>query len=268
MTICQPPCMRTLLVRRSQSGQALTEFLVAALAIVPLFLLLPVIAKYQDVGHATQVASRYAAFDATINNPSTGGTKDPAQLAQEVRRRFFSNIEAPVRSNDAAGNFLAHQNLFWRSPDGTALIRDINSVGVSVAPAGASGTLLLRGVAGLFGLPDTPLYRGSVSVPLANLPAGIRSYEPFDQINLRVDRSTTLLVDGWNARDRAAVRTRVERMVPVSQAVGAVTPVLSLPFMVFELNQVDPPRVGELQDWDDLVPADRLRPRAREGRTQ
>lgn len=44
-----------------QRGQALTEFLVISVAMVPLFLLMPVIAKYQDVSHSTQMASRYSA---------------------------------------------------------------------------------------------------------------------------------------------------------------------------------------------------------------
>jgi hypothetical protein len=248
-------------VRRAQAGQALTEFLVVTLAIVPLFLLMPMIAKYQDIGHATQLASRYTAFDATLNNPSTNGTKNAATLAQEVRRRFFSNIDAPIKTHDAAGNFKVHQNLFWRGPNDEALINDINAVNVSMATAGASGSVVLAGAAAVFGLPDSPLYRGSVSVPLGNLPAGITSYEPFDRINLRIDRSTTLLVDGWSARDLATTRARVERMAPAAQALGAVAPLLNLPFAVIELGQVGPPLVGALQLWDDVVPADRLRPR-------
>lgn len=247
--------------RRAQAGQALTEFLVVALAIVPLFLLIPMIAKYQDIGHATQMASRYAAFDASINNPSTSGAKDPALLAQEVRRRFFSNIDAPIRTNDAAGNFTAHQNAFWRGPTNEPLISDINGVNVNLATAGSPSSLAARGWAGIFGLSDSPMYRGAVSVPLVNLPAGIRSYEPFDRLNLRVDRHTTLLVDGWSARNLDTVRSRVNRMAPAGPAISSVAPVLNLPFRSIELFQVAPPRIGELQRWDDVVPVDRLRPR-------
>jgi len=249
---CQP-------ARHKQAGQALTEFLVVALAIIPLFLLIPVIAKYQDIGHATQLASRYTAFDATINNPSTNGTKDPATLAREVRRRFFSSIDAPIKTNDAAGNFMAHQNLFWRGPNGASLINDINGVSVSLATAGASGGALLTAAGNLFDLPNSPMYQGSVSVPLVNLPAGLQSYEPFDEINLTVNRATTLLVNGWSARDIATTRSRVERMAPIGEALEAIAPVLQLPFAMIELGQVEPPRVGELQLWDDLVPMDRLR---------
>ena len=35
-------------------GQALTEFLVISLVLISLFLLLPVIGKYQDISHASQ----------------------------------------------------------------------------------------------------------------------------------------------------------------------------------------------------------------------
>jgi hypothetical protein len=247
-------------VARHQAGQALTEFLVAALAVVPLFLLIPLIAKYQDISHAAQMASRYAAFDVTVNNPSTQGLKNPAMLGQEVRRRFFSNVDAPIRSNDAAGNFQAHRNLFWRDPAGNDLVNDVDAVAVSVAEAGGSGAALLATEAPVFGLPDRPMYRGAVSVPLANLPAGIRSYEPFDRIDLRIDRTTTVLVDGWSGRDVATVRARVGRGDLAGRALGRVGDVLALPFAVLELDRVRPPRIGELQRWDDVVPADRLRP--------
>lgn len=247
--------------RRTQAGQALTEFLVVALAIVPLFLLIPMIAKYQDIGHATQMASRYAAFDATINNPSTSGMKDPAVLAQEVRRRFFSNIDAPIRTNDAAGNFRAHQNAFWRGPNNEPLISDINGVNVNLASAGSPSSGVSSFVTNnIFGLPDSPMYRGAVSVPLVNLPAGIRSYEPFDRLNLQVERHTTLLVDGWSARDLDTARARVNRMAPAGGALSDATQVLNLPFALIELGQVPRPQIGVLQSWDDVVPADRLRP--------
>ena len=53
---------------KKQHGQALVEFLVASVAIVSLFLQVPVIAKYQDIGNSTQMASRYVAFDAMNRN--------------------------------------------------------------------------------------------------------------------------------------------------------------------------------------------------------
>jgi hypothetical protein len=253
--------------RGQQTGQALTEFLVVALAIVPLFLLIPMIAKYQDIGYATQMASRYAAFDATINNPSTTGMKDPAILAQEVRRRFFSNIDAPIKTNDAAGNFRAHQNAFWRGPNNEPLIQDINTVAVNLATAGSGGlgmdilNTAGRGITGLagFGLPSSPLYQSNVGVPLVNLPAGIRSYEPFDQLNLRVERNTTVLVNGWSARSVDQARERTERSLPVTQALGVFAGVSTFAIGLLERGEIEGPRIGQLDRYQDIVPADRLR---------
>lgn len=247
--------------KRNQTGQALTEFLVVALAIVPLFLLMPMIAKYQDIGHTTQLASRYAAFDATINNPATNGVKNATTLAQEIRRRFFSHIDAPIRSNDSAGNFLAHQNLFWRGPTGASLITDVNGVAVNLATTDTPQTRFLSTAGALASLASSPMYRGTVSVPLARLPAGIRSYEPLDRIDLRVGRATTLLVDGWGSRDLATTRSRVSQMAPIGDAMQPIAEVMNLPFAIIELDQVAPPQIGELQRWDDLVPMDRLQTR-------
>ena len=101
---------------RPAAGQALTEFLVVALALIPLFLLVPMIAKYQDISHFTQLASRYAAFDAMTRNDSVSTWKPEAQLADEVRRRFFSNSDAPIKTGDVVGNFDANRNLFWSNP--------------------------------------------------------------------------------------------------------------------------------------------------------
>jgi hypothetical protein len=248
--------------RGRQTGQALTEFLVVSLAIVPLFLLIPLIAKYQDIGHATQMASRYAAFDATINNPSTEGVKDPAQLAQEIRRRFFSNIDAPIRTNDAAGNFRAHQNAFWRGPNDEPLITDVNTIAVNLAPAGSGGAAmsLFNGAGAAFRLPGTPLYRSNVGVPLVNLPAGITSYEPFDRLNLRVERNTTLLVDGWSSRSVSQARDRTVSSLPVTQALGVFAGVSDFTIRLFERGEISGPRLGQLDDYQDIVPADRLRP--------
>jgi hypothetical protein len=118
-----------------QRGQALTEFLVLAVALLPLLLLMPVLAKYQDISSATQMASRYAAFDAMSRNDATGSSWKPeAELAAEISRRFFSSPNTPIRTGEGAGNGKSQQNLFWRDPQDNALIRDLNA-DVTLAPA-------------------------------------------------------------------------------------------------------------------------------------
>ena len=90
--------VNTLPTSRAQTGQALIEFLVVALALLPLFLLIPVIAKYQSIAQATQMASRYAAFDGLVRNEVQNSSKPLDQLQDEVRRRIFSNSDAPIKT--------------------------------------------------------------------------------------------------------------------------------------------------------------------------
>ena len=91
-------------------SQAPTEFIVIAPALVPLFLLIPLIGKYQSISHATAMASRYVAFDAMANNAGMGGYQPRAQLEQKVHCRFFSNSNAPIKTNDEAGDSKARSS--------------------------------------------------------------------------------------------------------------------------------------------------------------
>lgn len=253
-------------------GQALTEFLVIALALVPLFLLIPVIAKYQDINHATQMASRYVAFEAMTRNDSVSSWKPEEQLASEVRRRFFGNADAPIKTNDVAGNFMAHQNLFWRDPQGNALVRDFNSdVTVSFGfsneathngafSEASDGTpFLLRNE---LDLRARGVYTANVAVKLANLPGGVKFYEPFDKINLAITRSTSIAIDPWTAKDPQQVESKIAssaKVFPVGP-LAAVSPVVDVAVTVIDLpGGLSGPRLGKLDFWRDVVPQDRLR---------
>lgn len=252
-------------------GQALTEFLVLALALVPLFLLIPLLAKYQDISYAVQMASRYVAFEATIRNEAHGTYKSPEQLAGEVRRRFFGNADAPVKTGDTAGNFLAHQNLFWRQPGGASLIANIDTdVAVSFGPnralahnaafSPAGDGVPFKIIAARLGLAAKGIYTGHVTVKLANLPAGLRAYEPFDNINLAVTRRTSVVIDGWQAKDPHQVESRIDTpsLVP-GTALRGVAPLVDATVTVVEGGQVNGPRLGKLDFWRDVVPPDRLK---------
>lgn len=53
--------------RRAQAGQALTEFVVVgSLVLVPLFLIVPVIAKVISQKQDVELAARYAAWERTV----------------------------------------------------------------------------------------------------------------------------------------------------------------------------------------------------------
>lgn len=244
-----------------QRGQALSEFLVVALALIPLFLLMPVIAKYQDMGHAAQMASRYVAFDGAHRNPGFNAWRSDGELGNDVRRRFFSDSAAPIKTGDTAGDFDAHRNLFWRTPGGNPLLARFSDVSVRTTSTGTQdGTPYM--MHGTMGLQAHGIRSGTVTVALANLPAGIRSLEPFDTINLSISRKTSVVVDPWTARSPAQTEDRFGRLVPVNSVLDSgIGDVIGFAITVSELlGQVPPPAFGELALWRDVVPEDRLKP--------
>lgn len=255
-----------------QRGQALTEFLAVSVAMIPLFLLMPVIAKYQDVSHSTQMASRYVAFDAITRNDATGNWKPESQLADEVRRRFFSNADAPVKTSDVAGNFPANRNLFWSDPSGDPLINNFNhdvqiSFGFGNHPnqsgafsSSSDGTPFA--LHNQLGLQARGIYTANVAVTLANLPGGLMFYEPFDKINLSIARSTSLIFDPWAARDPQQVESRVGGNPEIFPAASlqAVSPIVDAAVTTIDLpGAISGPKLGKLDFWRDVVPEDRLR---------
>ena len=263
--------------RFHQGGQALTEFLVIAVVLLPLFLLLPMIGKYQDLAHATQMASRYAAFDATSFGHAEGFNdyKPPAQLADEVRRRFYSNASAPIKVGDVAGDFDAHRNLFWRDPYGHPLIKKFSDVSVqfgSGATAQAGGFDTFSGIDGKsfnaiplanaahIGLQTRGVFTAQVGVALANLPAGIRSIAPFDAINLQVVRHTSLLFDPWGSPRTAKTEQRVATLAPAASLLETISLPLQVAVSAIDLGRVTAPDFTDLESWRDVVPSDRLIP--------
>lgn len=252
-------------------GQALSEFLALAAVLVPLFVLVPMIAKYQDVAAQVEVASRYVAFDAMTNNDTQSTWKTPAQLAGEVSRRFFSNADAPIKTNDVAGNFLANENLFWREPDGTPLLANFDTdVSISFGPdkhptqsdgftPAADGTPFI-GTAGPLGVKAQGVYTGNVTVKLANLPAALTALKPFDSLNLAVTRHTSVAIDGWQAKDPPQVESRINSPVLIpGTTLSLIAPVVNLSVTAVEVGQIPAPQLGQLAFWRDVVPSDRLK---------
>ncbi|MFT5590732.1 MAG: hypothetical protein ACI9ZF_002926 [Bradyrhizobium sp.] len=258
-----------------QRGQSVVEFLVLSVALVPLFLLFPMIGRYQDIRHATQMASRYAAFDATTRNDiqSVDGWKPEAQLADEIRRRFFSNSDAPIKTNDVAGDFDANRNLAWRDPYNNPLITRFSDVSLSFGNGGskhadgysaASDSTPFNRVpvanAGAMGLQAPGIYTANVSVKLANLPAGIKSVVPFDTIDLSMQRHTSLLFEQWSSPSPQETENRFGNLAPVPNVLSAFEPIIAFGVDLVDMFKVSPPEFGKLEKWRDVVPQDRLKP--------
>lgn len=273
-----------------QRGQGLTEFIVAALALVPLFLLLPMVAKYQDMAHAAQMASRYVAFEATTRNNGMGSNayKSESELAAEVRRRFFSNANAAIKTGDVAGDFLGSQNLFWRTPQGGSLIenfdRDVvltfgNDQGANHADAysaasdGRPFNTVPINVREELDLNADGVYTANISVKVADIDSAedsfTRSYDALRSIGLNITRHTSLANDSWTASGPQQVEDRIDKTLlfpgrllrPISPIVGFAVALVELPRCFPRPcmpNEVGP-KLGELDFWRDEVPADRLR---------
>lgn len=253
-------------------GQALTEFLVVALALVPLFLLVPLIARYQDMGHSAQLASRYAAFDASWHNVMVSSWKDEAQLAAEVRRRFFGHPAAPIKTGDVAGEFTAHRNPFWVQPQGQPLMARFEDVDLTFG-----ATESQRHDAGFVAAPDaTPfplrsalglaapgIYSVQARVAMADLPLGQGLTAPFDRLGLVATRNTAILLDSWAASSPMQVESRIgndPRVFP-ADALRNIAPVTGLTVTAMEFpGGLAGPEWGRLDPWRDSVPRDRLRP--------
>lgn len=189
-----------------QRGQSTVEFVVLALVLVPLVLIVPLLGKYMDIAQVAAVASRYAAFESTVSHSGAlGGWKSDALLAQEVRRRFFSNSEAPVKTDDAAGDFNAHRNPLWFDHRGDPLLPAFAAnVGVEATHKSIEqpfGALYAKAL----GLSHDKLVTGRVTVDIANV-AGLA---PFDALNLSATRSTVVLADPWAASGPQAIVTAI-----------------------------------------------------------
>lgn len=263
---------------RRCGGQALTEFLVIALALLPLFLLMPMVGKYQDISHATAMASRYVAFEAMAGNDGMSSYKAPAQLAQEVRRRFFGNSDAPIKTHDEAGDFKANQNLYWVDAQGKALIRNFSDVsvsfgaghgpghadGVSAGDDGKPFNLAPPQVGEQLGL-KSGLYTANVSVVVAS-PRDIglsyaSTYTEFKDLKLTVTRHTSVLPDTWTARDPAQIESRIntDELFPGNRF-STLRPLLKAAVVIIESpGSIKTPELGALDFWRDEVPPDRLK---------
>jgi len=284
--------MKLICLPRVRRGQALTEFIVVALVLVPLMLLIPMIAKYQDMAHAAQLASRYVAFEAMTRNDGIGdGSFKPAgELAHEASRRFFGNADAPIKTGDAAGDFKAHQNMYWRDHEGKSLIRNFGSdVMVTFGQAKSanhSGAYRAASDTKIFdtnpfnlreemGLKGSGIYTANVSIKVANLesePGGItKVYDEFKNINLVITRSTSLVTDTWTASGPEQAESRIDndimypagRIKALRDVVGAAVVVIESPKCLDGASGAcDPrkagPQIGHLDTWRDVVPADRL----------
>jgi len=241
-----------------QHGQSTVEFLVLALMLVPLFLIVPLLGKQLDIAQTAASASRYVAFEGVVHHGSSlQPWKSDAQLADEVRRRFFSTSAAPVKTADLASDSADHRNPLWTDHRGEALLpvfaTNIGAASRRGALAQPMGTVFASGM----GLDTNTLHTGAVRIAVADV-AGLG---PFDALGLSIARHTTLLVDPWSASGPTAVRTALRRErwniagpFPFGALEMFAAPLKLIPRV---LDGARLPDIGRVDP--DIVPEDRIR---------
>lgn len=110
--------------RVAERGQAMTEFLVACLVLIPVFLAIPLLGKYMDINHSAVQGARYVAWERTVWTP---GKKSNTYLENEVRNRVFTRPGEPLRSGDANGP-PAQYNPLWTDPAGKPMLTSYSDV--------------------------------------------------------------------------------------------------------------------------------------------
>lgn len=246
--------------------------------LVPLFLLVPVLAKYIHLRQANHQAARAAAWEATVS-PSHGL---PDRLATQARLidRHFARAQTPIRSQlpppprrDAPVG-----NLFLGTFSGQPLLENADVVVSAYRDERRPGFLddltgLLEGLPGEF----PPNRRGYITAEVVVSPQNLRTANgrpaeylaPFDALNLRMTSRHTLLTDAWNAAGPGnggsphgrSVVSQVRTLVPTSYF-GDINPNLSsaierIPF-IGVIGRLDPGHIAP-----DVVPYERLQPYAR-----
>ena len=244
--------------RSRVGGQSTVEFIVLALVLIPLLLTVPLIGKYMDLAQTTTSASRYVAFEGMVHHgASLHPWKSDAALAVEVRRRLFSNSDAPIKSDDVAGDFNAHRNPLWFDHRGDALLPSFASnVGASSLRESLDQPFGAAYASGM-GLSRSNLHTGVARVTVPD----IDGLAPFDTLGLAMQRTTTVLVDPWSASGPDTVRSAVRNdgwnplgHFPYRPLQVLVTPIE--PFVAV-LEGASPPDIGRVDP--EFVPADRIR---------
>lgn len=272
--------------RNSQAGQALTELAILSAVLVPLFLLIPIVAKYAHLGQATKQAARSAAWEATVVEDHNWGTLMDASWRDRQRAllidRHFGNADAPITSQPPTVEADAPvDNTLMGTFSGEPLLEQ---AGVELLPyksesAGFIGEAL-DGIDGILeALPGgfPPNEDGLVTAEVMVRPEDLKTADgspatflaPFDTLGLEFRASHTVFADGWGAagngledspsqgHDRS-VYEQVRTFVPTSVLDGLNgtlddlrvledIPLVGVPFRM---------RPGYIQP--DIVPAHRL----------
>lgn len=238
-----------------QRGQSMTEFLVALIALVPMFLAVNYLGRYADIQQTTTQASRYVATQRAMQ-PNTATLSD-ARLGDQMRARFFArgNLrnDGRIRSDDTAANLAA--------ADTPVLWRDIAAAPLLQRPADIRMTLGTATVhSGLYAA-EMNLMATSAGKSQGRATVGQVDVALVNRIDLRDNPSPTLTLAAGTAAPGLGLasagsndtRNAAATSVPTARIPPSLSSVLS---MVMSLFEPEGPEFGCIRP--DAVPNGRL----------
>jgi hypothetical protein len=120
-----------------QGGQAMIETIVACIALIPLFFLIPLVGKYIDIKLATIAASRKLAFECTVNAAVCQDLSGNAGVVDDLRSQYFRGNGEEVLASDVPADDVSQDpnaNPLWVDRKGKYLIEDYSDIGAEVDP--------------------------------------------------------------------------------------------------------------------------------------
>ncbi len=212
---------------RGAGGQALVETLVLSLALLPLLFAVPLLAKYQDIRHATIAASRTAAFDCTVRFEDCRNPSSLEALSGELRRRHFARHDRDLLTRDGIddGAPADQRNRFWVDRRGIPLLdrfadasvrldeSESDAVRGATSRAGTTpgGTAALAGPAGPggFGLEVAGgMISARVRARVSNGWTVSAWLQRPEGLSLSLTGKTAVMVDAWNASSATGASPR------------------------------------------------------------
>ena len=213
----------------TQQGSAITDFFVASLVIVPLFLLYPVIGKMSDVEHSAQQSARYAAWERTT---SSAAEKPNAVIGQEVQSRIV-NQQTFIESNPTeSADEIAKKNdrVLWgmMTPTGGGSRQEFVSFDKNglKGSSGSSEDLghssdLLIVTTGMSDMDRNGFHKAEVDIAINEIALlkhkGKNNCNTGDHESYLTcfNRYNSILVDDWSASSPAQVQDRVKERMPI-----------------------------------------------------
>jgi len=278
-------------LRYRQRGTAITEVIVALLALCPFLIGIPLLGKQLDVKHKSMDAARYAVWERTVWRNSGANRKADDAVVLEARDRILGDPRAAIVADDTLRNEGVTENTLWRDFANRRLLayaddaqpigieqrsrREPVGVGYLFVPAFAYGGGVISTAASVlsvrelgmdthtFATADTRIGLRPVLQARALRPVSLRRENAVENeaAALVQQAGGAILSDTWSARDEREFGRRVDELT-----IDEFVATMELPSRVLALNALGKgqPLFGEGQfGWDpDLRPSSVTLPRA------